>query len=84
MEHYRNEYKELMKQIRKLNDDTNQAFPTDLYEQFIEQATVYKYGKVVYQLSLGLEWSTDEKYEEYKQQVSMERKAQRHAERKEK
>ncbi|WP_264807266.1 recombinase family protein [Cytobacillus sp. NCCP-133] len=83
-EHYKNEFKELMKQIRKLDDDTNQAFPTDLYEQFIEQATVYKDGKIVYHLSLGLEWSTDERYEDYQKMISMKRKAERHARRKEK
>ncbi|MGQ4668109.1 hypothetical protein ACUIJN_20220 [Metabacillus halosaccharovorans] len=38
----------------------------------------------MYQLSLGLEWSTDERYEDYKQQIAMERKAERLAKRKEK
>lgn len=38
----------------------------------------------MYRLSLRLEWSTDERYDEYKQQISIERKAQRQAERKEK
>ncbi|RIW26284.1 hypothetical protein D3H55_23735, partial [Bacillus salacetis] len=83
-EHYRNELKELKKGIKKLRDEKNLAFPANLFEQFVEKAKVYKDGRIVYQLSLGLEWSTDERYEDYKQQIAMERKAERLAKRKEK
>ena len=81
---YRNEFKELKKGIKKLGDESNLAFPVDLFEQFVEQAKVYKDGKIVYHLSLGLEWSTDERYEDYQKKISMKRKVERHARRKEK
>lgn len=82
-EHYRNEFKELNKTIKKLGDETNLAFPADLFEQFVEQAKVYKDGKIVYHLSLGLEWSTGERYEDYRHQIAMQRKAERLTKRKE-
>ncbi|RKJ59693.1 hypothetical protein D7X33_29240, partial [Butyricicoccus sp. 1XD8-22] len=75
-EHYRNEFKELKKGIKKLDDEMNLAFPADLFEQFVEQAKVYKDGRIVYHLSLGLEWSTDERYEDYQKMISMKRKAE--------
>lgn len=81
-EHYRKEYKELKKQIKRLNDEENQEFPTEFFEHFVEQATVFKDGKIVHQLSLGLEWSTEERYEDYQKMISMKRKVERHARRK--
>ncbi len=81
---YKNEYKELMKQVKKLHEEQQQPFPAELYTQFVEQATVYKDGKIVYHFSMGIDWSTDERYESYRYQLLEEKKARRHAKRKKK
>jgi hypothetical protein len=83
-EEYRNKYKELMKKVKILHDEQQQAFPTELYSQFVEQAKVYQDGKVVYHLSIGVRWSTDERYEEYQHQLLKEKKARQQAKSKEK
>lgn len=83
-EQYKDEFKELMEKVRILHDEQQQAFPTELYSQFVEQATIFKDGKVVYHLSIGVRWSTDERYEEYQHQLLREKKARLHAKRKKK
>ncbi|MED1601759.1 recombinase family protein [Alkalihalophilus marmarensis] len=83
-EQYRNEFKELMKKVKILHEEQQQAFPTELYSQYVEQATIFKDGKVVYHLSIGIRWSTDDRYEEYQRQLLWEKKARLHGRRKEK
>jgi len=81
-EQYRSDNKELMKQVKKLHEEQQQTFPEEIYSKFVKQATVYKDGKVVYHLSMGVEWSTDERYESYQRQLLKEKKARYHARRK--
>ena len=84
VEQYKNENKELMKQVKKMHEEQQHVFPAELYSQFVEQATVYKDGKVIYHFSMGLDWSTAEKYESYRHQLLEEKKARRQSKRKEK
>ncbi|MFZ3578056.1 recombinase family protein [Virgibacillus sp. DJP39] len=83
-EQYKNENKELMKQVKKMHEEQQHVFPAELYSQFVKQAKVYKDGKVVYHFSMGIDWSTDERYESYRHQLLEEKKARRHAKRKKK
>ncbi|WP_176371488.1 recombinase family protein [Litchfieldia alkalitelluris] len=83
-EQYRDEFKELMKKVKILHEEQQQAFPTELYSQFVEQATIFKDGKVVYHLSIGVRWTTDERYDQYRQQLLDEKKARTKAKRKQK
>ncbi|MFZ3591846.1 recombinase family protein [Bacillus sp. DJP31] len=84
-EQYKNESKVLMKQVKKMHEEQQLVFPAELYSQLVEQATVFKDGKVVYHLSMEIDWSTDERYESsYRHQLLEEKKARRHAKRKEK
>lgn len=73
-----------MKKVKILHDEQQQAFSTDLYSQFVEQAIIFKDGKIVYHLSLGVRWTTDERYDQYQQQLLDEKKARTKAKRKKK
>ncbi len=81
-EQYRAEFKELLKRAKKLHEEPQQVFPEELFSNLVEQAKVYQDGKIVYQLSLGVEWSTDETYEDYHRQLREENKVRRKAKRK--
>jgi len=83
-EQYRNENNELMKHVKKLHEEQQDTFPAELYSQFVEQATVFKDGKIVYHFSMGIDWSTDERYESYRHQLLEEKKARRQSKLREK
>ena len=84
VEQYKNEVKELMKQVKKMHEEQQHVFPAELYSLFVEQATVYKDGKVIYHYSIGIDWSTEERYKCYRHQLLEEKKARRQSKRKEK
>ncbi len=65
-EAYRIEMKQLLKQLKKLQDEDTERFHKEIYSMLVEQATVFEDGKVRYKLTLGIEWTTDETFADYK------------------
>lgn len=71
---YRKHLKQFMNHLKKHMKEQPNTFSEDLYKEYIEKATVFKSGKVIYHFNFAFEWTTDETYEPFIEQMDEERK----------
>ncbi|MED1601769.1 recombinase family protein [Alkalihalophilus marmarensis] len=71
---YRKNLKQFMKNLKLHTIEQPTTFSEELYKEFIEKATVYKSGKVIYHFNFGFEWTTDERYDSFLELMAEERK----------
>lgn len=57
---------EQVNNIDALDPDVEMYFSEAIYTRSIKEATVHQGGKIVYRLELGIDWTIDYLYEEFK------------------